>query len=58
MQTLEHKPAPFAAIETTPDAAIRADERRDLFMPALPMIVTFGLWLLMQVWLVGPLLFR
>ncbi len=36
----------------------RDEEKHALLMDALPMLIVFAMWLVAQVWLVGPLLFR
>ena len=47
------------AVGKTPDPkAAEGEERREIFMAALPMLIVFAMWLVAQVWLMGPPLFR
>ena len=41
-----------------PETKLRDEERHEMLMSALPMLIVFAMWLVAQVWLMGPLLFR
>lgn len=50
---------PVTKTEVGRDQAKRpGEERREILMGVLPMLIVFALWLFAQAWLVGPLLFR
>ena len=46
------------AIVKGPEPRAGNDEKRELFMAALPMLIVFVMWLVAQVWLMAPLIWR
>ena len=47
----------MTTIERERQHAAAAEERREILINLVPMLVVFALWLFMQVWMVGPLMF-
>ncbi len=39
-----------------PESRQWEDEKRELFIAALPMLFVFAIWLVAQIWLMGPFL--
>ena len=54
----ERKCAGDPAVGQVPHVGDIAEERHEILMSALPMLIVFAMWFVAQVCLVGPLLFR